>query len=305
MREILQRQIQVVRAADFSLDHTLDSGQAFRWRRSGDGVWSGIIGQQLVRVRQDGERIEVEADEPGAMAGYFQFHVCLRQIVDSFPRDEHLATATQACWGLRLLKQDPWECLASFIASSTKQIVQIKQIVENLSLRLGNELEVGGTGVPACGSLIDTGRDACATRLFTFPSVETIAGSTHALLWDCKLGFRAKYLLGSARMIAEGKLDLRKVGAMNCDEAREYLCQLPGVGEKIANCVLLFAFGKHEAFPIDVWVERCLREMYFANKRNVKPKRLREFARTYFGPHAGYAQQYLFHYIRTQRSRSS
>lgn len=277
----MQRQKQTLTVADYSLDHTLDSGQAFRWKKAEDGGWSGVIGRQHVFLRQEGDRIEVEANDMTEVASCFQWHVALRPIIETFPKDEHLDAAVKACRGLRILKQDPWECLASFIASSTKQIVQIKQIVENLSRNLG----------PWIGDCDRHG----------FPPVESVAASTHDVLWDCKLGFRAKYLLGSARMIAGGKVDLRKVDAMNCDDAREYLCQLPGVGEKIANCVLLFAYGKQEAFPIDVWVERCLREMYFRGKRKVTPARLREFTRTYFGPNAGYAQQYLFHYVRTQR----
>ena len=183
------------------------------------------------------------------------------------------------------MRQDPWECLASFIASSTKQIVQIKQIVENLSERLGmGEWERGGMGEK--------------TRYHPFPTVEAVASSTHEVLWNCKLGFRARNLLATARMIAEGKTDLSRIRSMSCGEGREHLCRLPGVGEKIANCVLLFAFGKQEAFPIDVWIERGLRELYFRRKRNVTPRRLREFSGSYFGPHGGYAQQYLFHYLR-------
>jgi N-glycosylase/DNA lyase len=280
----MQGQVKAIRVADYSLDTTLDSGQVFRWRRAEDGGWVGVIGRQVVRLRQAGDCIEIEADDFAEVARYFQWNASLREIVGTFPQDEHLNAAVKACWGLRILKQEPWECLASFIASSTKQIVQIKQIVENLSRELG--LPIADCRLPIC----------------SFPSVEAAAASTHDVLWNCKLGFRAKYLLGSARLIAEGKLDLGRVDSMNCDDARAYLCQLPGVGEKIANCVLLFAYGKLDAFPIDVWVERCLRQMYFHGKRKVTARRLREFAGSYFGPSAGYAQQYLFHAIRTGRS---
>jgi N-glycosylase/DNA lyase len=283
MAGIWQRQIQTIRVADYSLDHTLDSGQVFRWRKAADGSWTGVLGRQWVRLRQQGDRIEVEADDPVEVARFFQWDVNLREIVAMFPNDEHLAAAVAACRGLRLLRQDPWECLASFITSSTKQIVQIKQIVENLAKE--------------CGSPIAK----CGFDAYAFPSVEQVAGSTHEVLWNCKLGFRARNLLASARRIAEGKLDLGRIETLALDEAREHLCALPGVGQKIANCVLLFGYGRAQAFPIDVWVERCLRELYFHGRRKITPGGLREFARSYFGPQAGYAQQYLFHYMRTQK----
>jgi N-glycosylase/DNA lyase len=198
MTETLQRQIQTIRVTDFSLDHTLDSGQVFRWRKATDGGWNGILGRQRVRLRQTGKQIEIEAEDLGAVARYFQWQVSLPEIVSRFPRDEHLDAAVKACWGLRLLKQDPWECLASFIASSSKQIVQIKQIVHNLSERLGNSHAVRG-------------RNGGAETYHSFPPVEAVANSTHDVLWDCKLGFRAKNLLASARMIVEGKINLENV----------------------------------------------------------------------------------------------
>jgi N-glycosylase/DNA lyase len=117
-------------------------------------------------------------------------------------------------------------------------------------------------------------------------------------LWNCKLGFRAKYLHATARRIDAGELDLLALEKMETPRAREELMKCDGVGEKIANCTLLFGFGRQDAFPIDVWVERALRQLYFAKKRNVTAKRLREFSQSYFGPNAGYAQQYLFHYVR-------
>lgn len=284
MEAVLQRQSETIRVVDFSLDHTLDSGQAFRWRKSTDGAWKGVLGNQVVILHQSNGSIHVEANNLAEVASYFQWHVNLSEIVATFPSDEHMSAAVQSCWGLRLLRQDPWECLASFIASSTKQIVQIKQIVENLSR--------------SCGSRIED------CELHSFPSVEAVAASTQEVLWNCKLGFRARNLLATARMIAEGKVDLARIDSMPSADARAYLCRLPGVGEKIANCVLLFAYGKHEAFPIDVWIERGLRQLYFRGKRNVTAKRLREFSQSYFGPHGGYAQQYLFHHLRTLGRRA-
>jgi len=140
-------------------------------------------------------------------------------------------------------------------------------------------------------------------ELYAYPSPERLAEATEKQLRDCKLGFRAKTLLGSARMIAEGKVDLERIRTMDDPAALAELCKLTGVGEKVANCVLLFAYARLKAFPIDVWIERVLREIYFKGKRKVTVKRLKLFTQEYFGPYGGYAQQYLFHHARkTYRS---
>jgi N-glycosylase/DNA lyase len=135
--------------------------------------------------------------------------------------------------------------------------------------------------------------------LCAFPSAEKIALLTEADLRACKMGFRAPHLLITARQIADGKFQLEKIRAMKYPEARAELMKLRGVGGKIADCVLLFAYGFDSAFPVDVWVERALRQLYFPRRR-VTEKQLLHFAATHFGPHAGYAQQYLFHYMRTK-----
>jgi len=189
-----------------------------------------------------------------------------------------------ACRGLRLLRQEPWECLASFICSSTKQIVQIQQIVGLLCRRFGETLAVPLGTEPA----------------WAFPTVERLAGASEAELRACKLGFRAPYLSGAARKLAAGDIDLARLAERPLEEARAALVTLPGVGVKIADCVLLFAYGFHEAFPMDVWIIKALQQLYFP-KRPPKLPRLRRFSQTHFGPYGGYAQQYLFHYMRTAR----
>jgi N-glycosylase/DNA lyase len=192
--------------------------------------------------------------------------------------------AVTACCGLRLLRQDPWECLASFILSSTKQIVQIQQIVALLCERFGEPLVVP----PGLASV------------FAFPTADRLAACAEADLRGCKMGFRAPNLLRTARIIANGDLNLQSLHTRSVDEARAELVKLPGVGNKIANCVLLFAYGFQQAFPVDVWVMKALRQLYFP-KRRVNPKRIAKFTATHFGPNAGYAQQYLFHYMRMKQ----
>jgi N-glycosylase/DNA lyase len=197
-----------------------------------------------------------------------------------------MRAAMAALRGLRLLRQEPWECLASFILSSTKQIVQIQQIVGELCRRFGEPLPV-----PA-------GHDA----EFSFPSPERLAAATESELRACKMGFRAPYLLAAARQVAAGRLDLERLRPLRVEEVRAELLRLRGVGEKIANCVLLFAYGFQSAFPVDVWVMKALRELYFPRRRP-NAERLRQFTLTHFGPWAGYAQQYLFCYMRAQAGR--
>jgi N-glycosylase/DNA lyase len=187
---------------------------------------------------------------------------------------------------MRLLRQDPWECLASFILSSTKQIVQIRQIVALLCERYGEPLAVA----PAC------------PPAFAFPCPARLARATEAELRACKMGFRAPYLLATARLIASGQYDLARLHALPIETARAELMQLPGVGRKIADCVLLFGYGFQSAFPVDVWVMKALRQLYFP-RRGVSRQRLHRFAETHFGPRAGYAQQYLFHYMRTKANQ--
>ena len=197
-----------------------------------------------------------------------------------------IRAAVNSCRGLRLLRQDPWECLASFILSSTKQIVQIRQIVSVLCERFGEPLPAAPQYAPA----------------FAFPSPARIARATEAELRACKMGFRAPYLLETARSVTEGSIDLERLRGLPVEIAREELVKLPGVGRKIADCVLLFAYGYQSAFPVDVWVIKALQKLYFPRRR-ASDKRLRHFSETHFGPNAGYAQQYLFHYMRTKHGK--
>lgn len=261
-------------------------------REDNRGSWKGVVGQRAVVLRQTEAGLEAQVAEPIAdwhwLSDYLQTDVDLPAVLATFPDDEPLRAAVAVCRGLRLLGQEPWECLASFILSSTKQITQIRQIVAELCRRFGEPL---ASPVPA-------------EAVFSFPSAERLARCTEAELRACKAGFRAPYLLATARRVAAGECDLACLHRLPLAEARAELVKLPGVGPKIADCALLFAFGFPTAFPLDVWVLRALRQLYFPRRR-VTLKRLRNFAASHFGPHAGYAQQYLFHYLRTQHGKPS
>lgn len=275
---------------DYDLSSTLDSGQAFRWNRLGD-EWTGVVAGHWVTLRQHGDRIEstssLAVEDWQWLRHYLQIELDLQKILATFPQDAAMQNAVRACRGLRLLRQDPWECLASFILSSTKQIVQIRQIISVLCERHGE---------PICNN---EGK----TFAHTFPSPQAIATLSEKELRECKMGFRAPYLLETARIIASGGFGPASLAEMPTSQARETLTELPGVGPKIADCVLLFAYGFQDAFPVDVWVMKAMRELYFP-RRNPGKKKLKTFISSYFGSHAGFAQQYLFHYMRTHHGKT-
>lgn len=278
--------------AGYDLKATLDGGQAFRWHGV-DGAWEGVVQGRWVRLRAVPGGLEAQAAQAVPDWEWLRHYLALDEdweaIRATFPPDEPMQRAVAACPGLRLLRQDPWECLASFICSSTKQVVQIQEMVALLSGRLGDPV-----AVPP-GHRVE----------HAFPSPAQVAGAGEAFLRGCKLGFRAPYLLGTARQVAGGRPDLEALRQADLPTAREALMSLPGVGRKIADCVLLFGYGRQQAFPVDVWVERVLRRLYFPRARRLAPRRLRHFSETHFGPWAGYAQQYLFHYARVHLGRGA
>jgi N-glycosylase/DNA lyase len=286
---------------DYDLAATLDSGQVFRWQKNGDS-WNGVLGKNLLRLMQKENGIYAQTFAPienwNFLREFLQTEINLAIILKTFPNDSPMNNAVVACRGLRLLRQDPWECLASFILSSTKQIVQIRQIITLLCERFGEMLQVGTARCAVRSSQRDDPTFE-SNLCYSFPSAAQIAAASEKELRDCKMGFRAPNLLAAARQIADGKFNLERIRKLNYAEARHELMTLRGVGEKIADCVLLFAYGFDSAFPVDVWVERALQQLYFPRRR-AREKRLRKFAATHFGPHAGYAQQYLFHYMRTK-----
>jgi N-glycosylase/DNA lyase len=221
-----------------------------------------------------------------SVAHYFALDHSLAEICASFPDDPAMNAARLFCRGLRIIRQPKWECLATFICSSMKQVAHIRQISLALRRRFGERRKVGDHVV------------------YTFPPAQRIALATENDLRECALGYRAKNLLATARLVSSGECDLESWSPLSNPILREKLCSLPGVGAKIANCVLLFAYERLRAFPIDVWIERVLRQQYFPWKKNVTEPRLREFSETYFGEHSGYAQQYLFHHARMTSRKS-
>jgi len=267
------------------LSLTLSCGQAFRWHPI-ENHWVGVIENHWIRAEASTCKLTIgtphSSPDWDLISHYFQITQEIATITDRFPKDPHLNQAVKSFKGMRLLRQQPWECLASFILSSTKQIPHIQKITESIANQYGNPLALPKNYPPAS----------------TFPSAETLSQVPELDLRKLGMGYRAPYLKMSAQMIASGDLSLLDIEKQPYEEAKRSLQRLPGVGPKIADCVLLFAYGKQEAFPIDVWVRRALNELYFPGKQ-VSQAKLETFAKTYFQPYPGYAQQYLFHYMRT------
>ena len=260
------------------LDATLTSGQSFSWKKI-DAHWHGWIQGRPCQVWSQGEMLQARgpALTAASVTRYFGLDLPLAEIFSSFPNDPWLERARAFAPGLRILRQEPWETLCNFICSSLKQIVQIEQINRDLRDAFGRELGDG---------------------LYAFPEAARLAQAEESELRACRLGFRARHLFVAARQIASGEISLEHIASLPTDDARTELLRLRGVGTKVANCILLFAFGRLEAFPIDVWVERVLRRLYFNDRPRVPHERMRLFADRHFGPHRGYAQQFLFHWIR-------
>lgn len=272
------------KVTEYNLAATLSSGQAFCWELTGPSEWRGWIGDKPVRVIRGADcfRITARNLSVAEAARYFQWGVDLNAIAKTFPTDPSMQQALAYCPGLRILRQDPWETVANFICSSMKQITQIKQINANLRQRFGREVEPG---------------------LWSFPSWRVLSQVPESELRECKLGFRAVHLARATRQLANGDVDLDALDSLPTAEAREQLMRLHGVGEKVANCVLLFAYNRLEVFPVDVWVQRAITSLYFPRARKMTSHRIRRFVGKYFGPYGGYAQQYLFHWIRTSQKQ--
>jgi len=295
-------------APDFDLEKTLNSGQVFHWEKIDNG-FVGTIGDVPAYVEQHGSVLKLKmeggapatpgsrhARRPGSqelappvlesVAHYFALDHPLAEICASFPNDPVMNAAGHFCRGLRIIRQPKWECLATFICSSMKQVAHIRQISAALRNRFGDQRKIG------------------SRVIYTFPSPQRIAGASETELRGCKLGYRAKNLRATAQLVSSGECNLEAWSALSDAHLREKLCALPGVGAKVANCVMLFAYERLRAFPIDVWIERVLRQQYFPRRKKVTGLRLREFSETYFGEHGGYAQQYLFHHARTASRKS-
>ena len=257
----------------FALSETLDCGQAFRWRQREDGCWEGVAGGRYLCLESQGEDIFLqavpEADLP-FWRRYFDLERDYEELAVLFRKNPCLRRALASCPGIRVLRQEPWETLCTFILSANNNIPRIKGIVERLCQGWGEA--VPGTGLPA------------------FPKPEALAPLGEEDLAPLRAGWRSAYLLDAARQVAGGRLDLEETASLPTREAEARLLEVKGVGKKVAQCVLLFGFGRVECIPMDVWMKRVMAELY--------PRGFPGYLR----PYGGIAQQVLFHYYRQGRN---
>ncbi len=276
---------------------TLESGQAFRWEREGEWL-TGVIFGNIVRTRQTPQGVEFSCapDDERSIEPLFRDYLRLdddlEAICERIDIDERIGAALRRFPGIRVLRQEPWECLVSFICSSNSNIPRISRNVEDMAESFGRPVAL----------------DGC--RRSAFPSPERLANAGEMRLRQLGLGFRAKYVAEVAGIVVDGGLDLFALREASYEEALDALTALPGVGDKVANCALLFSLDKPEAFPVDVWIDRALREWYprhmtGANGKPLTRKAMRPWAQEYFAPHAGYANQYLFQGRRLQPTPKS
>ncbi len=265
----------IIKAPDFNLEATLDSGQVFGFSKKQDGTFEGLLGGRPTVLRQEGNFLEVNAQgaSEAALRRYFHLDYDLAPVYRLLSQDEPLQKIPQQLKGLRVIRQEPWEALAGFILSSNNNIKRIRGIWNRLSQKFSN------------GSV-------------HFPNAGQIAGSTESVLRKIGLGYRAPFLLKTAKMVSSKPSHFDRIRAAGYAQAKSELIRYPGVGEKIADCVLLFGFQKYEAFPVDVWILRAIEKLYFRN-RKISEKKAQEFAQKRWKEHAGYVQQYLYHGVRT------
>jgi len=277
----------------FSLEHTLNCGQLFRWEKLGNW-WYGVVKDKVVKIRQNADKLMFQTFPEKTTAefieNYFRLNDNLPYVLYQINKDEHIRKAIQRCHGLRISRQEPWECLISYICATYKNIPAIKTMILNLSKRFGKKITFDGYD------------------FYTFPKPSDLARASLEKIRSCKLGFRAERVLEASKILNREEFNLEDFRKMDYEKARQNLLSLPGVGQKVADCVLLFSLDKLEAFPVDIWMKRAILEFYpsyfersfvkrVSGKSSITPREyhiISLFGREYFGKYAGYAQEYLF-----------
>lgn len=287
-------------AVPFSLEHTLNCGQLFRWTKLGEW-WYGVVESQVIKLKQIGERLIFQSFPEEAnqefIKKYLRLDDDLPKVLTAICKDEHVSRAVKLFHGLRISRQEPWECLISYICATYKNIPAIKKMISKISQRFGKKISFD------------------SYEFYTFPKLTDLIQTSSTDLRSCGLGFRAERVLETTKILDRGDFSLEALKSMDYGSAKRELLSLPGVGPKVADCVLLFSLEKPEAFPVDVWMKRAATNLYARNFNSTFIDRIKrkssitlkeyetinEFGREYFGRYAGYAQEYLFHLLRKKR----
>ena len=257
---------------DFDLKKIFECGQCFRWNAGPDGAYTGVAMGKAARIRRDGDNILItgtQRDVERIWHGYFDLDRDYRALRQSVCLDEYMKSASDYGAGIRILNQDRWETLCSFIISQCNNIPRIKKIVETLCRGFGDPVELEGE------------------TFYTFPDAGKIAALEPEDLAPLRCGYRAPYIVAAARAVDSGALDLEALSKTDLATAKKALTALPGIGEKVANCVILFSLRIGSAFPIDVWMKKAIAQHYPEG-----------FDPAVFGENAGLAQQYMFYFQR-------
>ena len=275
--------MQIQNVTDFSLKYTLESGQSFRWNRI-DNAYYGVVEGRILKISQEGTTLCVESstdEDAPCFVSYLRHYLDIGRdvpkILAEVNNDAYMHRAIEKLWGMRILNQELWETVASFILSQNNNVPRIRGIIRRLSERFGEPLTFAG--------YVD----------YSFPSPDALATATNAALLACGTGYRANYLQDAAQAVVRGELSLTAMKQMSYPEAKQALMRQNGIGEKVADCICLFSLGHLAALPIDVWIKRIFETLYL--RRRATHREIREFAHNYFGDGVGYAQQYLFHYV--------
>ena len=280
--------IEMQNLSNFTINEILECGQCFRFEKSSGGFYGIIAFGKALNVHQDGQNVRFWYDNDiltpddfeHLWVPYFDLGRDYSAIISHICKDDPtMSTAANFAPGIRLLQQDPWEMLISFIISQNNRIPQIKKVIASICERFGKQIYDG---------------------IYAFPTPNELYKATEQDLRDCKAGFRARYILDAAQKAAAGLLPLDRTTQTPTADLRKNLLEIMGVGEKVAHCILLFGYGRFDSFPVDTWVQKVMQQYYFDGK-DVRPAEIYKFATEKFGEYSGFAQQYLFHYMRTQK----
>ena len=281
----MEQEYTIKNAESFEPVHIFECGQCFRWNKQDDNSYTGIFKNNVINVKKENGDVTVrgicEGDIKNECTEYFDLNTNYEEIKNKLSNiDKYLANSIEYGKGIRILKQDLWETLISFIISANNNIPRIKTIIERISTNYGNEITFQGK------------------KYYTFPTPEELANVSIEDYRKLGLGFRDVRVYETVQRTLRNEIDLNKLkDETDVENLREELLKIPGVGPKVADCIMLFSLKKYQVFPVDVWVRRVISELYFENKEQT-PKTIQKFAKEHYGDLAGLAQQYLFYWRR-------